>query len=248
MTEIPSLVQLLEAGVHFGHQESKWHPKMAPYIFGTRNDVHIIDLDKTRTKLREALDYVRDTVARGGVILFLGSKRQAKDIIKKYAEECGMPYISNRWLGGTLTNFSEIQRLVKRYNDLRSQLTSGALAKYTKKEQAGFAKQIEEMETKVGGMQSVTRPPDAIFIVDLKKEKTALLEAIEKHMPTIALVDSNVNPEDVTYPIPSNDDAVKTIELMVSLVASAVNDGKVIREARVLEMQKAEVVKPPVGE
>jgi small subunit ribosomal protein S2 len=241
MPKIPSVLELLQAGVHFGHKASRWHPKMKPYIFGSRNGIHIIDLDKTQAKLAAALDYVRDLAARGGVVLFLGTKRQAKDVIKSAAEDCGMPYVSGRWLGGTLTNFGEIMNVIRRYNDLKAKQASGALAKYTKKEQAQFAKDIEDMEAKVGGIQSITRAPDAIYIVDLKKEKTALAEAMDRKVPVVALTDTNTNPEDVAYAIPSNDDAVKTIELMTKLVAEAVKEGKALREQKAAADAKAQV-------
>ncbi len=235
MPQLPTVLELLQAGVHFGHKASKWHPKMKQYIFGVRNDIHVIDLDKTLIKLSQALDYVRDLVARGGIILFLGSKRQARDIIKTYAEDCGMPYVSGRWLGGTLTNYAEVIKLVKRYNDLKAQTATGGLAKYTKKEQANFAKDIEELEAKVGGIQKIVRPPDALYVIDLKKEKTAVAEAQARKIPIVALVDTNVNPEEVAYPIPSNDDAVKTIELMTRLMSEAVKEGMALRNQRAAE-------------
>jgi len=243
MPKLPTVLELLQAGVHFGHQSSRWHPKMKPYIFGVRNGIHIVDLEKTLVKLGEALDFVRDTTARGGVILFLGTKRQAKDIIKSAALDCGMPYVCGRWLGGTLTNYAEVMRLIQHFNDLKSQQASGALAKYTKKEQANFAKEIEDLENKVGGIKNLTRPPDALYIVDVKKEKTALDEAQSRKIPVIALSDTNVNPEDITYPIPSNDDAIKTIELMTKLIAEAVKEGRTIRE-KAAAAPKAAVAAP----
>lgn len=239
MPKLPSLLEMLQAGVHFGHRDSRWHPKMKNYIFGSRNGIHIVDLEKTLVKLEDALTYVRDLTARGGVILFLGTKRQARDIVKKYAEECGAPYISGRWLGGTLTNFGEVMNLVKHFNDLKSKQASGALAKYTKKEQANFAKEIEDLENKVGGIAAITRAPDAVFVIDIMKEKTAVAEAVTRGIPLVALTDTNVNPEKVAYPIPSNDDAVKTIELMTKLVAEAVKEGKKLREAQAAEADKA---------
>lgn len=251
MPQLPTLLELLQAGVHFGHRESRWHPKMQQNIFGARNGIHIVDLDKTLVLLKDALEYTRDTVARGGTILFLGTKRQAKDIVKKYAEDCGMPYVSGRWLGGTLTNYNEVMNLVRHFNDLKAKQASGALAKYTKKEQANFAKEIEDLEGKVGGIANIVRPPDAVFIIDLKKEKTALAEAIVKKVPIIALVDTNVNPELVQHPIPSNDDAVKTIDLMTRLIAEAVKEGKVIRATQSAavdkEKLKAVAADAPVG-
>jgi small subunit ribosomal protein S2 len=251
MPKLPSLLEMLQAGVHFGHRESRWHPKMKPFIFGSRNGIHIVDLEKTLGKLDEALTFVRDLTARGGVILFLGTKRQARDIVKKYAEECGAPYISGRWLGGTLTNYGEVMNLVRHFNDLKAKQAAGALSKYTKKEQSNFAKEIEDLEEKVGGIKNVVRPPDAVFVIDLMKEKTAVAEAITRKIPIVALTDTNVNPEIVAYPIPSNDDAVKTIELMTKLVAEAVKEGKALREKQALatdkEKLKAVAADAPVG-
>ncbi|HTK04446.1 MAG TPA: 30S ribosomal protein S2 [Candidatus Eisenbacteria bacterium] len=251
MPQLPSLLEMLQAGVHFGHRESRWHPKMKSFIFGSRNGIHIVDLEKTQVKLEEALDYVRDLTARGGIILFLGTKRQAREIVKKYAEECGMPYISGRWLGGTLTNYGEVMNLVRHFNDLKAKQASGALAKYTKKEQSNFAKEIEDLENKVGGIKNVVRPPDAIFVIDIMKEKTAVAEAVTRKIPIVALTDTNVNPELVAYPIPSNDDAVKTIELMTKLVAEAVKEGRALREKQTMaadkEKLKAVSVNEPVG-
>jgi len=254
MPTLPSLTELLQAGVHFGHKESRWHPKMKQYIFGTRNGIHVIDLERALVKLKEALDYVRELTARGGVILFLGTKRQARDIIKKYAQECGAPYVAGRWLGGTLTNFGEVSALVKRFNALRAQQASGELQKYTKKEQSRFGKLIVDMEEKVGGIKDVVRPPDAIFVVDVKKEKTAVAEAKVRKIPIVALADTNCNPDDITYPIPSNDDAVKTIEIMTKLVAEAVKEGRVLREKAMSEVREDKAKeaakvgpRPPVG-
>jgi small subunit ribosomal protein S2 len=235
MIKLPTVLELLQAGVHFGHKESRWHPKMQEYIYGTRNGIHIIDLEKTLVKLEQALHYVTELVARGGIILFLGTKRQAAGIVQKYALECGMPYVTGRWLGGTLTNYGEVMNLVRHYNDLKTKQANGDLAKYTKKEQAMFAKEIEDLENKVGGIKNVVRPPDALFVIDLMKEKTAVLEAVVRKIPIIALTDTNVNPELAAYAIPSNDDAVKTIELMTKLVSEAVLAGKELRLQKMAE-------------
>lgn len=243
MPKLPSTLELLQAGVHFGHRESRWHPKMKEYIFGTRNGIHIVDLDQTVSKLEDALNWVRDLTARGGTILFLGTKRQAAPIVKKYAEECGMPHVTGRWLGGTLTNYGEVMSLVRHFNDLKAKQASGELAKYTKKEQSNFAKEIADLETKVGGIKNVVRPPDALFVVDIMKEKTAVMEAQVKKIPLVALVDTNVNPELVAHPIPSNDDAVKTIELMVRLVSEAVNEGRELRAAQVAKAAEVPAAK-----
>lgn len=227
MPKIPTLVEMLQAGVHFGHKTSRWHPKMEPFIFGSRNGIHIIDLEKTAEVMKRTLESVRDIVSRGGTVLFLGTKRQAAPIVEKYAKECGMPYVTNRWLGGTFTNFGEVSGLIRRYHQLREDKESGALArKYTKKEQVRFGKELGELEEKVGGITEMKRLPEAIFVIDAKNEKTAVDEAKTRGIPVIALLDTNVNPDDIAYGIPSNDDAVKTIEMMTRLIAEAVKEGK----------------------
>lgn len=226
MLQIPEILDLLKAGVHFGHQESRWHPKMAPFIFDSRNRVHIINLEETQKKLKEALDFVREAAASGKIILFVGTKEQAREIVKKYASECGAPYVSEHWLGGLLTNHHEVQTLLKKYRRLKKERETGELAKYTKKEQTRFAKDIVKMDKNLFGLEKLERRPDAVFIVDLKKEKTAFNEAALTKTKILALCDTNVNPEKVDYPIPANDDAVKAIELMVGLVAEAVKEGK----------------------
>jgi small subunit ribosomal protein S2 len=205
---------------------------MDGYIFGARSGVHIIDLEKTLVRLEDALNYVRGLAARGGTILFVGTKKQAAAIVEAAANDCGMPYVTSRWLGGTLTNNKEVMGLVRRYKELVEMRSTGEMAKkYTKKEQGRFARQIADAEIKIGGIKEMNRIPDAVFILDLIHEKTAMAEATVKNVPVIALTDTNVNPERVAYPIPSNDDAVKTIELMTKLVAEAVKEGKAQRNA-----------------
>lgn len=236
MPEIPSLEDLLKTGAHFGHQVSKWHPKTLPYLFGNRNGIHIIDLEQTVVKMKEAFDAAREMVAKGGVIVFIGSKRQAKEMVEKYAKECEMPYVTNRWLGGAFTNFSEIMKRIKRLNEFRSKRDSGGFDKYTKKERVVLDRDIEDMERKVGGLSTLTKMPDAVFIVDVKHEKTALTEANEKHIPVFALIDSNVNPDHITHGIPANDDAIKSIELMTRLMSEAVKEGLKLRVAKAAEV------------
>ncbi len=226
MVQIPEILDLLKAGIHFGHQESKWHPKMAPFIFDSRNGVHIINLEETQKKLKEALDFIRDSAAAGKAILFVGTKEQAKAIVKKYALACGAFYITERWLGGLLTNHHEMQVLLRKFRKLKAERESGELAKYTKKEQTRFTKEIGKMEKTLSGIEKLEHRPDALFIVDLKIDKTAFNEALLTKTKVVALCDTNVNPEKVDYPIPSNDDATKAIELMVGLVAEAVKEGK----------------------
>ncbi len=225
MPKQPTLVEMLESGVHFGHQTSRWHPKMEPYIFGARGGIHIINLEKTQEMLPVALDFVKGVASRGGKILFVGTKSQAKDIIKKYAEECGQPYVINRWLGGTLTNFNQVKKSIKRLKTLKEQRDKGELRKYTKKEQLLLDREIEDLEETVGGIQDLTEIPEAIFVVDIRAEKTAVEEAHRTGCKVVAMVDTNVNPDNVDYLIPANDDAVKSIELITRLIAEAVKEG-----------------------
>lgn len=232
--QIPSLLELLQAGVHFGHQSSRWHPKMKPYIFSSRNGIHIIDLEKTQAKMTEAANFIQTIVSAGGVLLFVGTKKQGKAIVRAAAENCGMPYVVERWLGGTFTNFANINRLVKKYLSLIDQLNSGALAKYTKKEQSQFQKEINKLQIFLSGLTTLNKMPQAVFILDLKNDKTALAEARKKGVPVIAICDSNVNPEMVDYPIPANDDATKSITLLLNFLAAAVNEGKKQAEAKML--------------
>ncbi len=239
MPEIPSLIELLKTGAHFGHQVSKWHPKMKPYLFGSRNGIHIINLELTVTKLAEALDAARDIVAKGGSIVFVGTKRQAAERVQAAATECKMPFVTDRWLGGTFTNFAEISKLIKKYNEYTTKRDKGEFDKYTKKERVMIDREIADMKRKVGGIATLTRLPEAVFIVDIKHEKTALEEANEKKVPVFAMIDSNVNPDDVTYGIPMNDDAVKAIEMMTKLFSDACNEGHQLREQRKAEVAAA---------
>jgi len=230
---LPSLVEMLSAGMHFGHRSSRWHPKMKQYIHSIRNGVHIIDLDKTVAHLEKALDFIRDTVAAGGTILIVGTKEQAQAVTDRIGKECGMPYVHRRWLGGTLTNFKMLKdNLLGRYLDLKDRQSRGELSKYTKKEQLEFAKKIEELDAKVGSFANLVKLPEVVFILDPKTEATAFAEAIETKVPIVAVCDTNVNPEMVSYPIPANDDAVKSIELIMNLVAEAVKEGKKLAAER----------------
>jgi len=226
MTKISTIEEMLKAGMHFGHQTSKWHPKMEPFIFSQRKGTHIIDLVKTRKKLKEALDFINQSVKEGKVILFVGTKTQVKKPLKRLAQETGMPYVSERWLGGTITNFFIIKTSIKKYKDLLQKRESGELAKYTKKERLEFDREIARLETNVGGLVNLTKIPDALFIWDVKKEKTALAEANKKNIPIIAICDTNVNPTRVKYIIPANDDATKTIKLVLRLVKETIEEGR----------------------
>lgn len=221
-----SLLEMLKNGVHFGHQKSRWHPKMKPYIFAERSGIHIVDLEQTREKLKEALTFLHDTASKGGVVVFIGTKKQAQGIIKKAAEDCGMPYIINRWIGGLFTNFAIVKKLIDRLHELKKSQESGDLEKYTKKEQTAIKKKIEKLEKLVGGISGIKKIPDAIFIVGLKNEKTVVREANRKNIPIVALADTNTDPTNVAYPIPANDDATKSIKLITGLVAESIKEGK----------------------
>lgn len=225
MPTTPSLLEMLQAGVHFGHQKSKWHPKMKKFIFGERQGIHIIDLEKTQKSLDKACAFAKQTASRGGVILFVGTKKQAVDYVAKAAESCGMPYVNKRWLGGTLTNYVNMAHLLRGYKDLKRKVEKGELGKYTKFEQQKFAEQVAGYDDKIGGLINMTRIPDAVFIMDIRKDKTALEEATRRGVKVIAVCDTNVNPSDVQYPIPANDDAIKSIELMANTVAAAIKEG-----------------------
>jgi small subunit ribosomal protein S2 len=225
--QLPAIMDLLKSGVHFGHQKSRWHPKMKPFLFTEKNGVHVINLEKTLEKLGEATEFAEKIGQNNGVILFVGTKNQGKGIIEKYATQAGMPYIKDRWVGGLFTNFNNVGKLIKKYRSLKEQRDSGALTKYTKKEQVEFSKEIERLEKMVGGLESMTKLPDAVFVVDAKREKTAILEAKKRKIPIISFADSNINPDSLDYPIPANDDAINSIEIITRTIAEAINFGKV---------------------
>jgi len=226
MQKLPTLEELLEAGVHFGHKTSKWHPKMAPFIFGARQGIHVINLEETRKKLESALTFVKQTASRGGIVLFVGTKKQAAEIVATEATRAGMPFVNKRWLGGTLTNFAVINQVIKKFKDLLRKQEQGELSKYTKFEQLKISEEIEKLEESVGGIRELSRIPDVIFILDIRKDKTALSEAQRRGMKIVALTDTNVDPTLVDYPVPANDDAVKSIELLTKVFADACADGK----------------------
>ncbi len=221
-----SLMDMLKAGVHFGHKKSLWNPKMAPYIFTTRNNIHILDLEKTRIKLNEALNFAKDTTAKGGTILFVGTKRQAKEEVRKAAESCGMPYVVTRWLGGTFTNFRTIQRTIKKMERYEKMIADGEIKKYTKKEQLMIAREVEKMKTFFSGIKDMKKLPEAIFVLDSKYDHIPVEEARQSKVKVIGLVDTNADPTKVDFVIPSNDDAIKVITFMAQAVADAVMDGR----------------------
>ncbi len=218
------LNELLKAGVHFGHQTSKWNPKMSPFIFTKKEGIYIIDLQKTQVKLAEALDYVKSLASEGKKILFVGTKRQAKDLVKKAAEECNMPYVIERWSGGAFTNFKTIRKQIQKLKDLKVKKEAGEFEKYTKKEQILLKDEIERLERLFGGLVSMSELPDAIFIVNTIHDFIPLREAVNMRIPIISLVDTNANPEVIDYPIPSNDDAIKSIEFMCNILSKTIKD------------------------
>ncbi len=242
---LPSLMDMLKAGMHFGHQKSRWHPKMKPYIFGVRNGVHILDLERTSEDLAKALEYATNLVATGKTILFVGTKRQAQAIVKAAAEDCGMPYLTERWIGGLLTNFDEAKRRLKKYKSLKLQIESGEIEKYTKKEQIDIKKSVEKMDRYLSGLTTVDKMPDALFIVDMRVSKTAVAEAERTNVPIIGICDTNVNPEQAAVVIPANDDAVNSIKIITNLMAEAVKEGKEQWEKNKATMEK-EMKKAPV--
>lgn len=223
---IPSVEEMLTAGMHFGHRTAKWHPKMKPYIFGARKGIYIIDLETSRKHLERAMNYIADTVAGGRKVLLVGTKAQVKDLLKNVGAETGAPYISEHWLGGTMTNFNIIKKSIRKYRDLVDKKATGRLSKYTKKEQLEFDREIAKMDKSFGGLTDLNGLPAAIFIWDIKTEKTALTEAKKCGIPIIAVCDTNVNPEGVAYVIPGNDDASKTIKLIMETIRGAILEGK----------------------
>jgi small subunit ribosomal protein S2 len=231
-----TIKSLLEAGAHFGHQTSRWNPKMFQYIFGEKNGVHIINLDLTFKLWLRARKYIVDTLARGGNILFVGTKPQARDILAAEALRCSAPYINKRWLGGALTNFETIKRSIERMKRLEDYLAESekpdSKIKIQKKEKVMIGKDLVKLSSTIGGIRNMKRAPDAVFIVDIQKEAIAVAEARRLRIPVIALVDTNVNPEVVDFPIPSNDDATKTLQLFLACAADAVLEGKALFDSR----------------
>ena len=223
---VVSMKQLLEAGVHFGHQTRRWNPKMAPYIFTERNGIYIIDLKKTVKKLDEAYMFVRDVAANGDEILFVGTKKQAQESIKDEAIRCGMPYVNARWLGGMLTNFVTIKKRIKRLAQLQTMREDGTFDLLPKKEAAKLELEIEKLEKFLGGITEMKKQPAAMFIVDPRKERIAVAEARKLGIPIIAIVDTNCDPDEIDYVIPGNDDAIRAVKLISGAMADAVLEGK----------------------
>ncbi len=222
---------LLEAGVHFGHQTRRWNPKMKPYIFQERNGIYIINLSLTVQKLRQTYDAVKQMSRDGKVVLFVGTKKQAQDVVREEAERAGTYYINQRWLGGTLTNFATIQKRISRLRELEGMKQQGDFERLPKKEVAKLQDEMSKLERFLGGIKDMHRLPDAIFIVDPKKERIAVLEARKLKIPIIAVIDTNCDPDEIDYPIPGNDDAIRAVKLMVSKIADAIIEGKTETES-----------------
>jgi small subunit ribosomal protein S2 len=223
---VVSMKQLLEAGVHFGHQTRRWNPKMRPYIFTERNGIYIIDLQKTVKMLDEAYAWVRDLAFQGGNVLFVGTKKQAQETIREEAERCGMPYVNQRWLGGTLTNFVTISSRVKRLEELTRLVEEGDLERLPKKEQASLLREKAKLEKYLGGIRGMSSLPDALYVVDPRKERICVSEARRLGIPIVAIVDTNCDPDEITHVIPGNDDAIRAVRLITSKIADAILEGR----------------------
>lgn len=232
------VLDMLKAGLHFGHQQSRRHPKMDPFIFTTRGGVSIINLEKTKTAINQAVAYAKDVVGSGGTILFVATKRQARDIVQQAAQTAGMPYVVDRWIGGLFTNFSQVHSLIVKLGTLKTQRASGDLQKYTKKEQLEFEEEIQRLDKLVGGLGSMDRLPQALIVIDIKSEKTAVQEANALKIPVIAMCDTNVNPANVQYPIPANDDATKAITYVCDVMVEAIAEGQHRNESRLAAVAK----------
>ncbi len=223
---VVSMKQLLEAGVHFGHQTRRWNPKMARFIFTERNGIYIIDLQKTVKKVEEAYAFLRDVAASGAPILFVGTKKQAQNSIREEATRCNMFYVNERWLGGTLTNFRTIQTRIARLKELEAMFADGTTAQYTKKEAIIMKRELDKLEKNLGGIKDMKKLPGAIFVIDSKKEEIAISEARKLNIPVIATVDTNCDPDLVDFPIPANDDAIRAVKLLAGKMADAILEGR----------------------
>ncbi|MGN0070454.1 MAG: 30S ribosomal protein S2 [Atopobiaceae bacterium] len=220
-----NLKTLLEAGCHYGHQTRRWNPKMKPYIFGERNGVYILDLKQTVIDADQAYTFLKETAAKGGTILFVGTKKQAQESIKTQAERCGMPYIAERWLGGMLTNFTTMRSRIERMEELEGMVEDGSMATLPKKEQAVLGKELEKLQRNLGGVRDMKSLPQALYVVDTKREELAVREANRLHIPVVGLLDTNSDPDVIDYGIPANDDAIRSVALLTELVADAILAG-----------------------
>ena len=236
---VVGMKQLLEAGVHFGHQTRRWNPKMKPFIFGARNGIYIIDLQRTVRLFNTAYQFVADAVASGESVLFVGTKQQARDTIQEEADRCGMFFVNQRWLGGMLTNFKTIKQRIDRLKELDSMVEDGSINRFPKKEILGLQHEREKLERNLGGIKKMNRLPGALFVVDTQRENIAVLEANRLGMPVVAIVDTNCDPDVIDYPIPGNDDAIRAIRLVTSKIADACIEGR----EKLSELQQADVDK-----
>ncbi len=223
------LKDLLEAGVHFGHQTRKWNPKMKPYIFIARGGIYIIDLQRTLKALNRATEFLKGVATKGGTVLFVGTKKQAKVTIEEMANRIDMPYVTERWLGGMLTNHQTIYKSVQKLEEIEAMMNDGRIENFSKKEQLDLSRQFEKLNTNLGGIRKMTKLPDAVFIVDTTEEDTAVLEARKSNIPVVGIVDTNCDPNLVTFPIPGNDDAIRSISLFTRVVAEAVEEGRTLK-------------------
>jgi small subunit ribosomal protein S2 len=244
---VVSMKALLETGVHFGHRAKKWNPKMKPYIFTERNGIHIIDLQQTLTSLEDSYDLVRDLVANGGNVLFVGTKRQAQETIQQEAERCSMPYVNQRWLGGTLTNWTTISRRIAQLKRFEADRETGEAILATKKERLIRDRLIEKLQMRLGGLRYMTRLPSLMYVVDVRREHTGVKEANSLGIPVLALVDTNCDPDQIDYVIPANDDAIRAIKLLTGKIADAVLEGLAMRKAHGIEAEEGEQV-PAMGD
>lgn len=218
-----SLEELVDAGAHFGHQTKRWNPKMEEYIYGSEGGVHIFDLTKTKPMIEEALEFLSKSAKEGKKILVLGTKKQIKDKVAEYCEEKGIAYVNERWLGGTISNFEQIKRSIKKMEDMKEGMTSGVYAKHTKKERLLIDREIDRLEKFFGGMRSLTSTPDVLFVIDTKRENSAVREARAKNIPVVGIVDTNADPDNITYPIPMNDDALRALDYILKLVVESIS-------------------------
>ena len=218
--------EMAQVGLHFGHRTSRVHPKMKPYLYGVRNTVHIIDLEKTAEKLKKALEFIQQIISEEKILLIVGTKIQIKDLVKKMAEECGLPYITERWLGGTLTNFETIKKRVEYFKDLEKKRKSEEIEKYTKKEKAKIDQELRILEEKFGGIKNLERLPDVIFVLDMRKDDLAIKEAKMKNLKVISIADTNVDPTLADYPIPANDDAITSVKYILDKVKEVILKAK----------------------
>jgi small subunit ribosomal protein S2 len=245
MAPVVTMRQLLDAGVHFGHQTRRWNPKMQRFIFGERNGIYIIDLTQTLAYIEAAYTYVRDLVANGGQVLFVGTKKQAQDSVQSYAERVGMPYVNERWLGGLLTNFETISKRMGKMKEFQRMRSSGELDVMPKKEALLISRELVKLERNLNGIRDLTRPPDAVFVLDTKKEHIAVAEANKLKLPVIAVVDTNCDPDVIQYVIPGNDDAIRSGELMCRIISDAVLEGRYIAQGSAAAKSKIDAASQP---